>query len=63
MRLCQVPGCDARHKARGMCATHYAVWWRGGRAPLVLPDARYRPESRELTLPWGAGSSIRQEAP
>jgi hypothetical protein len=37
VRLCQVPGCRARHKARGMCSPHYQVWWRGRRAPLVSP--------------------------
>lgn len=40
-RLCQVIGCDGKHKARGMCAAHYAVWRYGYRAPLVLPDRRY----------------------
>ena len=27
MKTCTVEGCNRRHQARGLCATHYNAWW------------------------------------
>lgn len=30
-RLCEQPGCSARHNAHGMCKTHYGQWLRANK--------------------------------
>jgi hypothetical protein len=45
-RLCEVPGCDAKHVANGLCRKHYGRNWRTG----SLESTRRDPGSGTITM-------------
>jgi hypothetical protein len=42
MRICDIPGCGRKHKARGFCLLHYERWQQHGN-PLITLRGRKRP--------------------
>ena len=52
-RVCSVDGCEARHKARGWCDTHYRRWYREGD-----PEALTTRSQPGATNPMWRGDSV-----
>ena len=59
-RTCEVEGCGKKHRALGLCTTHYAESWyaeRGGRVARVS-DALPEDDVRLAGAPVSAGSVL-----
>lgn len=52
MKICRIEGCERKHKAMGMCDTHYSHYKRTGR----LDGRRVKPLSERLWARVGQGS-------
>jgi len=60
MRICSIPGCGRKHKAKGWCFKHYMRMKRSG-DPLIISRERSSPVSEACSVPgcnrkhWGKG--------